>query len=646
MSGGARIAGIVALALIAAPVGAASVTPEMFGSLPDVSQAEISPDGKTIAQIQSQGGLRAVAFYDLTGAKAPTGVKLGTVKARALRWGGPDHALALVSDATTVSWGRGLETIEVWRWASINRSTGNVSFLFRGSVRGWYAFGPGKIFSLLPADPLHIVMGQFGSLFRVNLERGSEKRLYPPDRRTVDWVVDSSGEPTVRIDYDSTKEERRFYARKAGGKKFELASALPEKKEDEPALIAYGRAGADNLIHGAMISGDFRSLCVFDVAKGERTRCDIEIPGYDISGGIVDPSTDAVVGALYTDDMPRARYIDAELQDIQANLERAMPNAAPLITSWSDDRQRFIVTAHYADHPPQFFLFDRKAGRIDMVAASYEALDGKVFAAKQKYDYTTSDGLQIRGYLTVPAGANRKSMPLIVMPHGGPEERVDQSFNWWSHFYAARGYLVYEPNFRGSAGYGETFRTAGYREHGRKVQSDISEGVQSLIADGTADPSRICIVGISYGGYAALAGATLTPDLYACAVSVAGVTNIPAQIAYDTDRGDVAEDSWNVRFGSRVDDNAAQRAVSPYYQAHKAHAPILLIHGKDDIIVPIGQSRMMEEALRAANVEVRLVELPGEDHWLSSGETRTQMLAKSIEFIDRHIGAAAGATAN
>jgi dipeptidyl aminopeptidase/acylaminoacyl peptidase len=203
---------------------------------------------------------------------------------------------------------------------------------------------------------------------------------------------------------------------------------------------------------------------------------------------------------------------------------------------------KMIVRAVYSNHPDQFFLFDRTKKSLDMIAASYSALDGKNFGAKERFDYQTSDDLTIHGYLTVPAGVAKSSLPLIVLPHGGPEGRDDMSFDWWTFFYASRGYLVYQPNFRGSDGYGFKFRSAGYGEWGRKMQDDITEGVQKLIAQGIVDPNRICIVGASYGGYAALAGATLTPDLYKCAVSVNGVSDLMGMLGGAAISSELAED--------------------------------------------------------------------------------------------------------
>lgn len=306
-----------------------------------------------------------------------------------------------------------------------------------------------------------------------------------------------------------------------------------------------------------------------------------------------------------------------------------------MLWSRSADGSRYVVKVEYIDHPPQWFLYEASTKALDMFAPGYALLDGQVHATKEKYDYMASDGLRIPGYLTVPEGASMSNMPLVVLPHGGPAARDDQSFDYWSFFYAARGYLVYQPNFRGSSGYGSAFLKAGEGQWGGRMQDDVTEGVRKLISEGRVDPKRICIVGASYGGYAALMGATDASGVYACAVSVAGIANISSLI----DPGDPESVAyWESKIGNRYDRNAL-RAISPLFRADQARAPILLIHGKDDTVVKVSQSRLMAQALRAAGKRVELVELDGEDHWLSGADTRAHMLARSIGFIDRYIGA-------
>ena len=622
--------------------------PAIYGALPSVSFAEISPDGQTVAQIQSLDGVRAIAFYDLAGERKPIGVKLGNVDARSLFWAGPNHVIATVSASKTFAWGHGLETHEFWRKISVDRRTGEFEYLFSGASRFNYYFGSPEIISILPEEPDHVLAGHMSnhgeySLFKVDLRNGKEQLVTRGDRNstysqhfggTIDWVVDEVGTPAVRIDYDEKSEEIRFF--KPDGDSWAFASAIPEKEDDDAQAIVYGLAGTGDLVHVAMIRNGFRRLVVYNLDTGEIEKTEFAPDGYDIAGAVVNPKTASAIGVRYVADFTETRFLIPALQKIQDDLTAAIPGGKPMLTSWSDDFSKIMVRVIYRDHPDQFFIFDRDAKSLAMFSSAYELLDNRVAAAKERYDYVASDGMRIPGYLTVPKGSDRQSQPLIVLPHGGPWARDDQSFDWWAFFYAARGYLVYQPNFRGSSGYGDDFKFAGNGEWGRRMQADISEGVGKLIADGVADPNRICIVGASYGGYAALAGATLTPGLYACAVSVNGVSNV-AQLLSDRSGDDPDNKYWKRRVGSRFDADA-MRGINPVNEVSAATPPIMLIHAEHDVVVPAGQSRTMRNALENAHKEHEFIIMKGEDHWLSTAAARTEMLGRSIDYIDKHIG--------
>ena len=233
-----------------------------------------------------------------------------------------------------------------------------------------------------------------------------------------------------------------------------------------------------------------------------------------------------------------------------------------------------------------------------------------------------------------------QGLPLIVLAHGGPAARDVLGFDWWAQAIASRGYAVLQPNFRGSTGYGRDFLEAGYGEWVRKMQPDLSDGVRWLAGQGVIDPARVCIVGASYGGYAALAGPTLDRGVYRCAVSVNGVSDLRRMV--DREARMRAEDEnaavryWNRFMGAeRLGDRSLDER-SPFRLAEQADAPILLIHGRDDTVVPVEQSRLMAQALRRAGKPVELVELDGEEHWLSRSSTRLQMLTALMAFLLEH----------
>lgn len=613
---------------------------EKYGSLPTVSEAAISPDGQTIARLQYVGGTSAIAFIDLSGKEKPVGMDLTNAKGRALRWVGPEHAMLLVSGSTTVSWGRGLETHEVWRWYSIDRKAKKAAIPFRSYTQNTYFFAAGELKSINLNIPNSIVMahGNPYSLYDVDLNSGNEKIRERGEKETDSWVVDASGNPTIRVDYDASREELQFFQRADDASRFKKSAIVANKREDDLIIFPSAPGPSKNLIVGLAMLDDFKALRTFDADTGSFTGEAVSAAGYDVSSAVVDPFSGMVIGVEFVDDFRRVRFFEGPLAAAQEKVERSMPGAAPVITSWSKDYSKFLVRVAYPDHPDQIFIYEPASMQLNMISPTYADIDGAVAAAKEKYDYVSPDGQIIPGYLTIPHGASPKNLPLIVMPHGGPAARDDRSFDWWAYYYAANGYLVYQPNFRGSAGYGKKFKEDGFLQWGLKMQDDVSNGVKKLIAEGVADKNRVCIVGASYGGYSALVGATLTPDLYACAVSVGGVSNLPAMISYQTDRGRVAEDAWDVRIGARVSDNAKLREVSPYYQASRATKPILLIHGDKDAVVPIDQSYAMKSALEDAGKDIELVVLKGEDHWLSSSVTRIEMLSRSIDFINRQIG--------
>jgi dipeptidyl aminopeptidase/acylaminoacyl peptidase len=284
-------------------------------------------------------------------------------------------------------------------------------------------------------------------------------------------------------------------------------------------------------------------------------------------------------------------------------------------------------------HPDTYWLYDTKTHQLKVLAGAYPTLQPTDLGAMKPYPYKARDGLDIHAYLTLPPGKAAHNLPVVIFPHGGPEERDSIEFDWWAQFMASRGYAVLQPNFRGSAGYGWKFQSAGFTQWGRAMQDDVTDGVKKLIADGIADPKRICIVGASYGGYAALAGATFTPDLYACAVSVAGVSNL-----IDLQNSVSGMAYWTTRIGDVDKDADALKAESPTLHADQVRAPILLMHGEKDVTVPIDQSTQERDALKKAGKDVSFVSIDGDDHYLNLASTRIRVLTEIATFLDAHIG--------
>lgn len=333
------------------------------------------------------------------------------------------------------------------------------------------------------------------------------------------------------------------------------------------------------------------------------------------------------------------RYVFYDPNDERAwkAIVEAFPNERVLLQSWSTDRKKIVVLVDSRVNGPAFAVVDLAARKAEWLGGQYAELKAEDLARREPVRFKAADGLSLTGYLTLPPGRPTGNLPLIVHPHGGPASRDTPGFDWWAQAMASRGYAVLQVNFRGSDGLGARLLEAGYGEWGRKMQTDLSDGVRHLAAQGVIDPKRVCIVGGSYGGYAALAGPTLDPGVYRCAVSVNGVSDLAGLVTYSANRGGGATQRYWTRFmGAEGRGDEVLDRYSPFHLAGKADAPILLIHGQDDTVVPAEQSRRMADALKRAGKPHELVIQKGADHWLSRGDTRLQTLEATMAFIEKH----------
>jgi dipeptidyl aminopeptidase/acylaminoacyl peptidase len=311
--------------------------------------------------------------------------------------------------------------------------------------------------------------------------------------------------------------------------------------------------------------------------------------------------------------------------------------AAPF-ESASDDFNRIVVSTNGPGDSGTYWIVDIASGSADPIGYPYPDVKPSDVGPIRMVDWKAADGLAMSGVLSLPPGRDPKNLPLVVLPHGGPEARNYPVFDWWAQAFASRGYAVFQPNFRGSSGYGRAFRDAGFGEWGRKMQSDISDGIAELAREGIVDPKRAYIVGGAYGGYAALAGVTVQHGLYRCAVADAGVSDPAGMLDYAREHdGSLTEMRyWKSFMGVSTPLESELNAISPLKLAAHADAPILLTHGKDDTVVPISQSYAMQHALQDAGKPVEMVVMPNEDHWLSREETRTLMLKSAVAFVEKY----------
>lgn len=512
------------------------------------------------------------------------------------------------------------------------------------------AFDLGDIRSVLPQDPQHILMELDGfngrSLFKVNIETGRGEQLERPSESVMGWWLDVNGNSIVRV--SSSKGTVRLF-RKDAENKWRLFHKQKVREMDErEEYVALGPSdNPDKYYVLANPPGHDRAgIYLYDLKKEEFGEPVVEHPTYDLDAARISQDGTKVLFYCYTAHVQICEFTDAKTNAHMRGLRKYFEESANVYAHDSaEDGQSIVLFVEGPGHPPGFYYYRTATKDIQLLGSVRKALDEVAAPAASVFKWKARDGQELHGYLTLPAHAPAPAggavkLPLVVHPHGGPESRDHLSYDRWVQYFAARGYAVFQPNFRGSAGFGRAFAESGYGEWGRKMQDDITDGVKALVEQGTVDGGRLCIVGASYGGYAALAGAALTPDLYQCAVSIAGVSDLDDFISWR--KRNWGSDSegykyWLKAIGDPDVDAQKLRDTSPVHQASKIKIPVLLIHGTEDFVVPIAQSRAMKKALEKAGRKTELIEFEKEGH---SYWSHNDMYALSAidEFLWKHLG--------
>ena len=635
----ARLAGLLTLAALSCAPAIEAAPLEVYGRLPRLENVALSPDGSRIAFVKTEGNTRLVAVMSVADHSMMRGVRVTDTKLRGIQWADNDHLLILAS-TTTVPFG----------------FLGDNSEWFQMQV---YDVRSGANYQIPEADNfdkvdvLNVVVGRvmvrhirnhtvlfvpglqyMGEaarvLIKVDLDTRDSTIMRVGRVGTLGWVVDEAGEVQAEETY-AEKDRRWSIFLRRNSRLQEVASGHEDL--EFPELLGWGPT-PDTLLVQMMENGErvWKLMPLKDGSMGP------PMAGTEtLSEPIEHPLTNRMIGGVRHGDTEEYVFFEPALQDSWNALLHTFPGERVLFESASADFRKMIVRLEGPKHGLIYELIDLDAHRASPLGGLYAGLTQPLEV--RRVNYTAGDDLTIPAYLTLPRGKAPRNLPLIVLPHGGPAARDNADFDWWSQALADQGYAVLRPNYRGST-LDRKFLEAGYGQWGRKMQTDLSDGVRYLVKEGIADPARVCIVGASYGGYAALAGAALDPGAYRCAVAVAGVADIKRMLTWVNEQHR-SKQSWAQRYWDRFmgvtgPNDSAVEAISPISHVGSITMPVLLIHGKDDTVVPFEQSQLMYDALKRARKDVQLVTLKHEDHWLSRGETRLQMLQASVAFLRVH----------
>ncbi len=612
---------------------------EAYGALPDKNMMVISPSGDRIAYRTQSADKDYVVVFDLTTNKMVAAIDAADVNPKWTHFIDEDRILFLVSESKKINYGkRSFDDSAAFIYELKSNkfhqvlTAGNGIYAGQAGL-GWIvAMSEDRKYAYMPA---WIDAGKFG-IVRANLDRKRRPKVISKGiSDAIDYFVESNGDILARERYDDeanihkievpmndrwrtiySEEKELFEGMQVGGispdKKHLIVSKFDEK---------LGRWGYYKL---SLESGDL-SQAIFI-----REDADVESLITDINR--------VVYGAIYSGFKPSYEFFDPKYTKLMENIAVAMPNNSFYIADHTPDFSSFIFRLEGESSPGDYYKFSK--GQFQFISSSRDKISPEQVHPVSSASISARDGVIIPTLITSPLHKEINNLPAVMLPHGGPRSYDRIKFNWLAQYFASQGYLVIQPQFRGSTGFGEKHKQLGDGQWGLSMQDDLTDTLQALVKQGKVDKDRICIVGWSYGGYAALAGVAFEPDLYRCAVSINGLSDVHEMLIDTTRYRD--DNHWLVAYwekvavGAEVSESHLQR-ISPIHHVDNIKVPVLLIHGERDNVVPVKQSELMYEKLIDSNKEAQFIELNDGDHSLTNFQNRMAALKAIDVFIKKHI---------
>lgn len=608
----------------------AAVSPlpvDAYGAPEQIAGLRLSQDGKRIAYVRPIGDDFEYVVQEVGG---PV---LTTVKADHKRLGGigfadPDHVLMAITG--TQRFGGETATYELTAVIIYNLKSKTGKQIFPSDTveaRG------------LPLAVVHKdghVYGYFEgtmrqdnnrlALYRTDLDTFQSVLVTRGSGHTNAFAVGPDGEVVARTEEFDHGQSWKVMQGSDG----EHVYAAGRSVWGFPDLYPRGRT-ADTFILSKPEDGEFNPPREVKIATGE-----ISGPLADgvESSPIVNRTTRLAIGLRLDGFVRQTVFFDEGVNASWQAVTAAFKDEHVEFEDYSSDLKKWLIHVDGPHDSGRYFLVDVEAGKAVLLGADFPNITPEHVGSFDWFDYTAQDGTKLRAVVTLPPGRDPKNLPFIMLPHGGPGNgsHDEPRFDWWAQALANRGYVVIQPDFRGSGGLGHSFEVAGWGKWGREMETDVSDAIPALAAKGIIDPKRGCIVGWSYGGYATLAGVTVQNGIYRCAVAGGAVADMGAMLQWEIDRTDTKLDEgvryWKLAMGLSGPGDPQSALYSPAKQAARADAPILIVHGRDDTIVPPSQAEEMFNALKANRKVVDILWLNGVYHTIGVAESKGR-----VEFL-------------
>ncbi|WBH17491.1 S9 family peptidase [Sphingomonas radiodurans] len=633
MRRGLRRAALMIGAAVPAMLSAQTMPPEVaFGAREAVTSASLSPQGTRLAFLApTKGQGNALYTVPVDGSTPPLRVMVASGDPE--RLGGCGWVsearllcrLVFLKNSRIKSFGG----ISASRLIAADHDGRNLQVLTRPGATSRYG---GSVIDWLPGQNGQIMVhNSTAGIERVDTVTGDRKILAKPFPSAGEFISDGNG--TVRVaasfetmgdGYSTGKAIYRYLP--SGAKDWLPLSTFNYISRDgfDPHAVDTGK----NVIYGFQKVNGRQALFARSLDRSMTEKLVFSRPDVDVDGLLRLGRRNRVIGVTYVTDKRVAAYFDPDFVDLRTRLARAMPGVGMINFEGASDDENILLLWTGGDiDPGRYWLFDRQTKQLRPLILSRPELDGIKLASVKPITFKGADGTSIPGYLTLPPGGASRGLPALVMPHGGPGARDEWGFDWQAQYFAHQGYAVLQPNFRGSTGYGDSwFQRNGFQSW-RIAIGDIIDSGRWMVAEGIADPTKLAIVGWSYGGYAALQAGAVEPELFKAIIAIAPVTDLNELREFY--RGTTAQQTMRDFIGT------GKHLVegSPTRNAAKITAPVLMFHGALDMNVRYRHAQAMEDALKDAGKKFELITYPKLEHQLEDSAARANMLKRSDTFL-------------
>lgn len=609
---------------------------EVFFANFEIAQLRFSPDGRYLAALVPVERRMNLVVMDLEKKKQQLVTKLTDEGIQSFSWANNDRLLFVRDEGGREQQGlyavsRQGGVVDRLAYNGEQAATARINANFGGLIRR------------NRADPNKFFVRMFEKLRDrpdvgiMDVRSGAMSVVTPNPGMVTDWILDRKNVVRVGIAAEGAKISIRYRDKEDAS--WETIASF---EEGEPQWTPLAFEGDNRTLY---VSSDIgrKTRAIFKYDTATRTMGDLVVGDdtYDISSGLIwSEALNAMVGVNYEAERKKEVYWNEEFQQRQQIIDRSLPGLSNTQIEASDDGGRILIYSRSDQEPGIYYLFDAKNKRIEQLAVVKPQINPDLMAKMTPISYPARDGLLIRGYLTLPQGIEPKNLPLVIHPHGGPYGQRDTwGFNPEVQFLANRGFAVLQMDYRGSGGYGRAFEQAGYQRWGLEMQDDITDAVHWAIKAGIADPRRVVIEGASYGGYAALAGVTFTPDIYCAAINYVGVADLTTQFKRLQNGSREARHWLHTRIGDPDISNVAQRLerTSPSKFAEAIRVPVLMAYGRNDPRVKIEQGYAIEAALQRSKIPYKMIIEENEGHGFQKEEKRVAWFKEIEAFLDEHV---------